>query len=537
MTELGLHFRIEPARDLLDHAPPCQRDIPSEFKRRWSTARVSPRATVIATTLILIAISLLTASEVRAAQAWIFTINGTVPIPVTVASNGSFQFPLVGPFPNCPKVNVTVKGVMTDRVTINGGGAGCDGNQIAFPPDTSAGTLSPQPFPNATSFSSAPIPIASDFTVTLSGTNTSQTPQVAQATAAVAQAATLGSVALATTSVQTSNIGLRLAALRRGAAGVSLSGLSLNVDGKSVPLGAAAGLIPGLERSGGASADRSSILSRLGIFATGQGSFGSEDATSKEPGYDYHTTGITLGVDYRFTDQFLLGMAFGYLRTKAAYDSSAGDSAANGYNLSAYGTYYILDRLYVDGIVTGGWNTYNSERNIPDATAIANSNTNGTQFSVSVSTGYNFNVGAFGFGPTGRVNYVQVHIDGYQESGASLFNVAVADQNIQSVTTAFGGQATYVISMPWGVLTPLVRFEWEHEYEGNSRTVTGNLVANPSTTVVAQTNNPDRDYFNLGAGVSTTFQRGVSAFLQFDTVLGRSNFSNYAFNTGVRFEF
>jgi len=353
----------------------------------------------------------------------------------------------------------------------------------------------------------------------------------------VTQAATLGSVALATTNVQTSNIGLRLAALRRGAAGVSLSGLSLNVDGKSVPLGAVASLIPGLERGGGASADRSSILSRLGIFATGQGSFGTQDATSKELGYDYHTAGITLGVDYRFTDQFLLGMAFGYLRTKAAYDSSVGDSAANGYNLSAYGTYYILDRLYVDGIVTGGWNTYNSERNIPDATATANSNTNGTQFSVSVSTGYNFNVGALGFGPTGRVNYVQVHIDGYQENGASPFNVTVADQNIQSVTTAFGGQATYAISMPWGVLTPLLRFEWEHEYQGNSRSVTGNLVASPSTTVVARTNNPDRDYFNLGAGVSTTFKQGVSAFLQFDTVLGRSNFSSYAFNTGVRFEF
>jgi outer membrane autotransporter protein len=347
----------------------------------------------------------------------------------------------------------------------------------------------------------------------------------------------LGNVALLATNVQNTNIGLRMAALRRGVTGVSLSGLSLNVDGKSVPLGGISSLIPGLERGGAASADRSSFLSRLGIFATGQGSFGAQDATSKELGFDYHTSGITVGADYRFTDQLVLGMAFGYLRTKAAFDSSFGDSAANGYNLSAYGSYYILDRLYVDGIVTGGWNTYNSERNIPDATATANSNTNGTQFSVSVSTGYNLNVGAFGFGPTGHVNYVQLHIDGYQESGASLFNVAVGSQNIESLTTAFGGQATYAISMPWGVLTPLLRFEWEHEYEGNSRTLKGTLVANPATTAVAQTDNPDRDYFRLGAGVSATFQRGVAAFLQFDTVLGRSNFSNYAFNTGVRFEF
>jgi outer membrane autotransporter protein len=309
----------------------------------------------------------------------------------------------------------------------------------------------------------------------------------------------------------------------------------MNIDGKSVPLGAVTSLVP--SSGGGASADRSSLLSRLGIFATGQGSFGTQDATSREPGYDFHNAGLTLGGDYRLTDQLILGMAFGYLRTKAAYDSSAGSSTANGYNISAYGTYYLSDKFFVDSIVTGGWNTYNNERNIPDASATANSNTNGNQFSVSAGTGYNFQMGPFGFGPTGRVTYVWVHINGYEESGASPFNVSVSAQNIQALTTDFGGQATYAISMPWGVLTPLIRLEWEHEYLGNSRTVTATLVSAPLASATAQTNSPDRDYLNLGAGVSATLKGGVSAFLQFDTVLGRSNFTNYAFNTGVRLEF
>jgi len=315
--------------------------------------------------------------------------------------------------------------------------------------------------------------------------------------------------------------------------GVNLSGLTLNVDGKSVSADAVARLISG----GGASADRSSLMSRLGIFANGQGSFGNQDAKSAEPGYDFHTAGITVGVDYRFTDQLVLGVAFGYLHTKASYDLSVGSSGANGYDLSAYGTFYILDRLYLDAIVTGGWNTYNNERNIPDATATANSNTNGTQFSVSVGAGYNFNIGAFGFGPTARVNYIHVHIDGYQETGATPFNVTVGSQNVESLTTDFGGQATYAISVPWGVLAPFLRLEWEHQYLGNSRTVTGSLVASPSTVVSNQTPSPDRDYLRLGAGLSGTFRRGVSAFLDFDTVVGQSGFSSYAFNSGVRFEF
>ena len=316
---------------------------------------------------------------------------------------------------------------------------------------------------------------------------------------------------------------------------MSATGLTLNVDGKAVPLDGVASLLPSL--GGGASADRSSLLSRLGIFATGQGSFGTQDATSGEPGYDFHTGGITVGVDYRVIDPLVLGFAFGYLHTKAAFDDSGGSSAANGYNLSGYASYYILQRLYVDAIVTGGWNTYNNARNVPDVTATANSHTGGTQFSVSVGSGYNFNIGAFGLGPTARVTYIHVHIDGYQESGASPFNVAVASQNVQSLTTDFGGQASYAFSLGWGVLSPQLRLEWEHQYLGNSRVVTGSLVASPTTIVTNQTGSPDRDYLRLGAGLTATFRKGISAFVDFNTVLGQSNFSDYAFNAGVRFEF
>jgi hypothetical protein len=51
------------------------------------------------------------------------------------------------------------------------------------------------------------------------------------------------------------------------------------------------------------------------------------------------------------------------------------------------------------------------------------------------------------------------------------------------------------------------------------------------------TNNPDRNYFNLGAGLSATFTRGVSAFVYWETVLGRQNFTANSFTGGIRFEF
>jgi hypothetical protein len=58
-----------------------------------------------------------------------------------------------------------------------------------------------------------------------------------------------------------------------------------------------------------------------------------------------------------------------------------------------------------------------------------------------------------------------------------------------------------------------------------------------SAVVPVQTDSPDRDYLNLGAGASATLKGGVSAFLDYDVVLGRTNFTNHSFTGGVRIEF
>lgn len=526
------------------------------LSEKGARCRASALAVIAFAAASVVAFSVGTAPEALAAvpQTWTFTVRGlrTAPpgnvplgditiqnILVTSTDNTLGRFdvsraisPSSGP---CQQSGFTARfvGTMTSVVsfTVSSSDA-CTGG---FPAVPFTATLTPAAFPNATSFSGG-VP---QFSVTVEGTCNSGCGQapIDQARAGVLQAAALGNIALITTSVQTTNVGLRLAALRGGATGVSTSGLSFNTDGQSVPLGAVTSLLSSAERSGGASGDRSSMLARLGVFANGQGSFGNQDATSRDTGFDFHTGGLTVGADYRLTDQLVLGMALGYLRTKAEFDASAGDSRINGYSLSAYGNYYVWDKLYVDGIATFGWNTYDTERNIAAANATAKGSTDGTQFALSVSTGYNASVGALTFGPTARVNYVHVHIDGFREKGGDIANLAIESQTVESLTAALGGQASYAISMPWGVLTPLVRFEWEHEFKGNSRIVNASFVAAPSTVVGAQTSSPDRDYVNLGIGLSATFPRGISAFLAYDTVRGRAHFTNHAFNAGIRFEF
>ena len=326
--------------------------------------------------------------------------------------------------------------------------------------------------------------------------------------------AVTGDVAASTAAVQNTNIGIRLATLRGGGTGSGGTG-------------------------GGASADasRQAVFGRLGLFLNGLGSFGDQDKTSRQPGFDFHTTGLTLGADYKLTDNLILGTAFGYLNTQAEINASAGHVATNGYSLSAFGTYYIANTMHVDAITTYGWNAYDIERNIQGINETARAHPAGNQFAISVGSGYDFNFGPLTAGPILRVNYLDAHVNGYQERGAATSDLKVNSQNPESVTTDLGAQVSYAISVPWGVLSPMARFEWEHEYKNDSRLITSRFVTNPGTVLVAPTNDPDRDYFNLGAGLTATFKRGTTAFFYYEAVLGRDNYTNHSFTAGVRFEF
>lgn len=351
--------------------------------------------------------------------------------------------------------------------------------------------------------------------------------------------AVLGNLAVTTATVQAKNIGLRLAALRRGSGGgVSVSGLSMNVAGGSLPLD----MVTSFLRSGGgggASADPTKIFGGLGIFLNGQGSFGDQDGTSREPSFTFNTQGLTLGSDYRLSDNLVLGAALGYLRTDSDIDAG-GRVKMSGYSLSAFGSYYIGEKLYVDAIATYGWNGFDVTRKVAldDTTAVAKGDPDANQLTLSVSGGYNFSFGPLTVGPTAKVTYINVHIDAFQERGADVFNLRVNRQRVESLATDLGVQLSYAINTPWGVLLPLARAEWEHEFKGGSRLITGSLVADPlGTTFGTPTDSPDRNYVNLAVGMTATLPRGVSAFAHYETVLGRANVTNHSFTAGVRFQF
>jgi outer membrane autotransporter protein len=360
------------------------------------------------------------------------------------------------------------------------------------------------------------------------------------------QASTAGTGAIETGIGPSRAIAGRLSALRQGARGVSVSGLHLDQDGKPVSI---AQLI-GLDGPAGGSADRGGA-GAIGVFLNGAYGFGDRDATARESGFDFNSGLVTAGVDYRFSDSFIAGVALSYAHSDADLKARLGDVETNSYGLAVYGTFYV-GQFYLDSLLGFGWNTYDLSRRIsyaagPGAGAgaagvvvdrTAKADTEGPQYTATVGAGYEFRGAGFTMTPFLRAEFVGLNIDGYTESGAGGLDLKVKSQDVYSLQTALGGQLGYAFSTPIGVLVPYVRMEWRHEFLDNERNVTAKYANDPFNVFFSiPTDKPDRDFMGLAAGISNQFKGGVSAFLNYETVLGLKHVDAHMFTAGVRIEF
>jgi len=347
------------------------------------------------------------------------------------------------------------------------------------------------------------------------------------------QLAAQGTNAVETAFTQMSNISQRLLALRSKSSNtmLALNGLMLAVNGQSIPLGMLAD----------AAAASSSIANsgRLGGFVKGRIQLGSSDTTTNAAGYDFNTKGLTAGVDYRLSDQVVLGGALGYANSKNDYSSSRGDMKSDGTTLSFYGSYYAPQDMYLDWIASYGNNNYDSTRNLvySGASTQTQGSTDGRQLGLSVSFGKDMSRGSWLFTPYVRAEYVEAKVNGYNESGGSGLALSYDDQTVHSFISAAAARVSKTISARSGVYTPGAHLEWEHQYRNDQRMITARFVEDPSAPFQISTDSPDRNYFNLGLSMAATWPGGRSGFISYEMLLGQSNIRNYTFDFGVRQEF
>jgi len=355
-----------------------------------------------------------------------------------------------------------------------------------------------------------------------------------------------GTAVIETANIQTSNINARLSALRSGARGVDLSGLNIQIGGQTLP-GAVFNALTDGSATGGAAGDEQDLSGRWGLFINGSYGFGERDETDKETGFEFKNKGITLGMDYRVSNQTIVGGALGLASNRSDFSDGIGRMELDGAHAMVYGTYYQSDHFYLDGLLKVGKNNFSTQRRLGSRAKplqAASADTEGMDYSASLSGGFEFSQGPFSFGPYGRMSFTRAEIDAYSESvsdpkgkGAGSV-VSISDQTIDSTTAAAGGQLSWAFSLSNSVLIPQTRFEWEHEFSDKSREVSAQFIHDPSSSTFSiSTDRPDQDFLNIGVGFSIVTAAGRSGFIDYETRIDQDNISSNWVKAGLRLEF
>lgn len=280
-------------------------------------------------------------------------------------------------------------------------------------------------------------------------------------------------------------------------------------------------------------------MSRWGGFVSGQLVVGEKDETDIEAGYEYDSQSILLGVDYRINDMWIAGAALGIANAESEFANDEGGLDSGAWMLTGYTNYYFSDNAYVDGVITVGFNNYETVRNIVysgvNATTFGESD--GQQLGFSVGGGTELTYLGFAINPYGRLDYSDGGIDAYNETGDGLA-LSFEKQSFNSMVTVFGVRMTKVFSTKKAVIVPALDFEWEHEWEDDEQAINVSFVEDSSNEQFAvAVAAMDADYFHLGLSVAATLTGGKSLFARCQTVLGKENFSEYIVEFGGHIEF
>ena len=339
----------------------------------------------------------------------------------------------------------------------------------------------------------------------------------------------------------------RLMALRGGARGLSLAGLNIMVDGKMVPLAELQDMVEKFFGGGAAADEPGGLLSdKWGLWVRGNFSFGEKEASDASPAFDADQWAFVGGLDYRASDNSVLGVALSYGSSSVEFAADDGALDTDSLSLSLYGSAYAAKNFYFDGIFNYANSSYDAARNITYVdgsglvSADANGDTDGTTLSGGLSAGYDFLAGGLTISPNLGFFYIDTTIDEFTETGAAGLNLIYDEQAFESLTGNIGLRLTYAWNVSWGVLLPHMRVDFVREFEDDVDVFGVRFAADPNAAstppVLVATDNPDTSYWRLSGGFSAQFKHGVSGYIEYQRLEGFEFINFQDVSIGLRFQ-
>jgi uncharacterized protein YhjY with autotransporter beta-barrel domain len=289
-----------------------------------------------------------------------------------------------------------------------------------------------------------------------------------------------------------------------------------------------------------------SASSGFDIFASGSFESLDRNVTPFEDGYDSSVLGGAFGFDYQFNDMVVAGAVLGYRQQDADF-KGGGDFKMKAFEPSIYVSVLPSPKTFLQFVAGYGGQNSDVNRAVHFEVVGSGASVDGTAASAGDANAYNASAqfgfdqpaGRFTYGPRVGVNYGQTKIDPYSETGGTGLELTIDGRTVKSFQAVVAFYGSWAISTKNGIVLPQFNLGYVHEFEDDASIVTAQFAEDLRpipTRFTYGTSVPDSDFFNIEAGVSTVFSRGIQFFVNLRTMVGNDNFDNTGGTIGIRFE-
>ena len=354
---------------------------------------------------------------------------------------------------------------------------------------------------------------------------------------------------------QISGLSSRLSALRFGAQGFQFANNGAWKPGDNT------------EELGdiGGAAGGNNNYSRWGGFLNIQGGYGSREGTSLEDAFDIQGGTVTLGLDYRASDEWITGMLLGYSEQEIDFDSSQsiveGGIESSGYNIMPFfmyqpGAFYLsgslgIQQLTFDSIRAIRYTSFNPS--VASSNTETISTTDANIASLFAEVGYSYNVRKLTIEPYLSVQASETTIDEFTEDDINddAFDLIVREQNNRQTDVTVGLKTQYTFTPKIGVFIPYVAVEYVSQNSSGADSIKADYasLASSGSAFIIPTEELDSSYQTYTFGISSVLRGGreltpgggvggdVQAFANIKTISGLEGYELTFYTLGLRYAF
>ena len=262
------------------------------------------------------------------------------------------------------------------------------------------------------------------------------------------------------------------------------------------------------------------------------------DAAATSPALSSNNTSLTLGYDWKTSEQLSAGVAFGF-NHDIAHMRGGGGYGMTDYTALGFLTYHVGGG-YLGGYAHYGRSDFEDiERNfqVGAARIRETGDTEGSHYGVGMTGGWWFDLDGIKTGPFAALDWQDITVDGYSERGSDATAMWFGRQHRQ----AFVGRLGWRLQGHWQVanlvMAPYAELAWNRDARADAvrRVSTGLNTMNGSFAIEGF--RPDKAWGNVALGLSAELTPKVTSWVGYNGRFSDTSQKINSFNMGFRVKF